>query len=119
MSKNIYWVADPTGTKAVVEGAADRDQWTKVNGWADASEPAAGDFVWMQHVEHGGRAKFPVEAVEDWSGLGWVLAGPAAAPDLTKDPALVDQPPAAVVEPVKPKTTSATGGDQSKETSRG
>lgn len=121
MTKQNYWISDPAGVFAVVEGAAARDEWTKVHGWSETREPGAGDFVWMEHADHGGRAKFPVEAAEQWAGLGWVLAAPAAAPDLTKDPVLVDLPAATapVAEPVKPKTASATGGEQSKETSRG
>lgn len=126
MSKNVYWVADPGGTLAVVEGAAARDEWTRVHGWTEVAEPRAGDMVWLQHSETGGRAKFPIEAAEQWAALGWRPAAPVPAPDLTKDPALVDQPPAEAAPlaeplpaPVKPKTTSATGGEQSKETSRG
>jgi hypothetical protein len=121
MSKNTYWVADSAGVKALVEGVAERDQWTRVHGWAEATEPAAGDFVWMQHAESGGRAKFPVEAAEQWTGLGWELTAPVPAPDLTKDPVFVDQPAATVPVAVAetPKTASATGGEKSKETSRG
>jgi hypothetical protein len=118
MSKNTYWIADPAGVKARVEGTAERDEWTRVHGWSEAPEPGPGDLVWMQHSEHGGRARFASEAAPQWTGLGWEYAGPVAAPDLTKDPVLVDQAPAPT-EPVKSKTTSATGGDQNKESSRG
>lgn len=115
-----YWIADPQGAKAAVGSAVARDESIRLHGWTEASEPQPGDHVWMRHGEHGGRAKFPTEAVEQWAALGWQLAAPTPPPDLTKDPAFVDQLPVApAAEPDKPKTASAAGGNKNQESSRG
>lgn len=112
MTKQMYWLADVDGVKASVEGADERDRWTKVHGWAVTAEPVAGDLVWLQHEETGGRQVFAAEAAPQWEGLGWHPCPPPEPADLTKDPQLVDQPAApAVAEPDKPKTRAAAGGE--------
>ncbi|AGL13880.1 hypothetical protein [Actinoplanes sp. N902-109] len=113
MTKTLYWIADTTGAKAIVEGADERDTWTKVRGWAETTEPVAGELVWMQHEEHGGRAQFDARVVPDWEHLGWNVSSPPEPVDLTKDPTLVDQPPAEA-EPVaaKPVKRAASGADK-------
>ena len=93
-AKNTYWMADPYGNKALVEGVEGRDAWIP-RGWAEAGEPAGNDMVWMRHEAHGGRAQFPADALEQWRALGWVPSDPPAPYDLTKDPQLVDVQPAA------------------------
>lgn len=102
-----FWIADPDGAKAFVEGATDREEWVRVRGWTEAAAPSAGDFVWLQHEVSEGRQKFPFESVHQWAPLGWHPAQPAPPADLTK--ALVDQA-APVAEPNRtaevPKTTS-------------
>lgn len=41
--------------------------------------------VWMEHVEHGGRAQLP--DIPYWRAQGWEPCdGPPPEPDLTKDP---------------------------------
>jgi hypothetical protein len=47
-NKSTYWIADAEGTKALVEGADQRDYWTKVRGWSEASEPEGLEFVWLR-----------------------------------------------------------------------
>jgi hypothetical protein len=46
-------------------------------------------MVWLRHVETGGVAQFPDEAVEAWSVKGWE---PCDAP-VDPDPALVEYVP--------------------------
>lgn len=115
MSKNLYWITNVDGVKAVVEGADERDRWTRVHGWALTEAPTAGELVWLRHEEHGGRQAFAAEAAPHWAGLGWHPTAPPEPADFTKDPHLVDQPAADVVStPVpgldKPKTLAAASG---------
>lgn len=93
--KQTYWLADADGRKAIVEGAADRDYWTKVQGWTETVEPGPTDIVYVVH-EVVGRGQLAYGAVKDgWSELGWSYGGPPMPVDLTKDPHLVDQVDAA------------------------
>jgi hypothetical protein len=114
MSKQTYWLTRADEPSALVEGAAERDQWVKVHGWAEASEPADDQQVHVVNEQTGGRGALPYGPVRDglFAGLGWRIASPPAPVDLTKDPALVDQPVAA---PVTPKTESAAPAATSKE----
>lgn len=95
--KNSYWITDVDGVWALVEGAAVRDEWTKVRGWAVADgEPAATDQVHVVH-EAGMRGRLPYGAIAGgWDGLGWSPSDPPAPVDATKDPT-----PAAPGEAVK------------------
>jgi hypothetical protein len=110
--KQTYWMTDTSGVKALVAGADERDRW-RPHGYADTADPVAGDLVWLQHDVSGGRQVFAAEAAEQWAGLGWHPSAPPEPVDLTKDPMLVDQAPAAVLrlespaaEESAPKTTS-------------
>jgi hypothetical protein len=100
--KSNYWIADTEGVYALVEGADQRDEWTKVRGWSEAAEPGPTDQV---HVVNENPeilpGRLPYAAVELHSGLGWKAGPPPAPYDATKDPVLVDQP---VAEPAKPTT---------------
>jgi hypothetical protein len=109
-----YWVTSIDGAKAVVEGADERDRWTRVHGWSETDEPAAGDMVWLEHEVTHGRQVFSAEAAPQWAGLGWHPTSPPEPRDLTKDPQLVDQQPEPAA-PAKPKSTAAAGADKSKE----
>lgn len=109
MTKNKYWLHDATGVYAQVEGADQRDYWTRVQGWSEASEPGPTDQVHVQHDE-AGRGRLPFGAIGGgWDGLGWSVAAPPEPVDMTKDPVLVDQPPA-LAEPVKPASAPASSG---------
>jgi hypothetical protein len=119
--KQKYWITSIDGAKALVEGAEQRDHWTKVQGWTETADPRPGDRVWLEHEEHHGRQVFPAEAAPQWAGLGWHTSPPAEPVDLTKDPQLVDEqlpapvPGLAISEPEKPAKTPAAAGEQSKE----
>lgn len=111
---NTYLIADAGGNLAHVEGADQRDVWTKVRGWHEVTEPRPSDqvYIWRDGIEAPGRV--PYEALDGWVARGWRPGPPPEPVDITKDPVLVDQPPAAVA-PAKPKTQAAAGGDKSKE----
>jgi hypothetical protein len=69
--KQKYWISDSEGVFAQVEGADERDQWTRVRGWSEADEPGPTDQVWVAN-EHPDIApgRLPYGAVEHWAGLG-------------------------------------------------
>lgn len=102
MSKQSYWIRDVRDTYALVDSAAERDQWTKVHGWSDADEPGPTDQVHVvnEHPEIG-PGLLPYGAVEDWGGLGWKPGPPPG------DSGLVAEPPKSSAKP------SATSGDKS------
>jgi hypothetical protein len=117
--KNNYWIADTEGVYASVEGADERDTWTKVHGWHETAEPGPTDQVHVVNENpEVGPGRLPYAAVELHAGLGWKPGPPPAPYDATKDPALVDQAPAPVTEPVKPKTPVAAGAADKKEQAR-
>ncbi|WP_346536944.1 hypothetical protein [Micromonospora sp. DPT] len=106
MAKTNYWLTDGYGSKALVEGADQRDRWVPL-GWSEADAPAGGDRVWMQHTEHGGHAQFPAGVVDTWQALGWKPAPPPEPVDVLHDAQLVDvQTP--VAEPAPANTDSST-----------
>lgn len=113
---NSYWIVDPnSGAKAVVEGAADRDRWTKVQGWSETTEPTGDERVWVYNQAIDGRTVLPYDASQGhWKGIGWVPGAPPEPVDTTKDPALMDQPEQAA-SPSAPATTTtaAAGADNS------
>lgn len=103
-----YWIADAYGTLAVVEGVDQRDLWTRVRGWRLAGEPGPADRVYVVHDEAGPGGPLPFEALADgWTAFGWKPGPPPEPVDVTKDPALRDQPTEPL--PPKPKTPAASG----------
>lgn len=106
MSKNHYWISDPNGgAKALVEGVEARNTWTQVQGWTESDEPVSGDMVWAYNAEAEVHGKLPHDTLGEggyYRGVGWVPSAPPAPVDVTKDPALRDQP-----APAKATTTSS------------
>lgn len=98
-SKQTFWIVNPNGgAKALVEGAEERDRWMRVHRWDETSEPVSGDMVWAQNANTGGRATLPWDTLGEggyWHGVGFAPSAPIEPVDLTKDPALRDQPAAA------------------------
>lgn len=93
--KKTYWLTDGYGSKALVEGADQRDRW-KPLGWSEADDPAGDDRVWMRHTDHNGHAQFPASVVGTWRALGWEPSAPPEPVDVLHDEQLVDvTPPAA------------------------
>ena len=92
MSK--HWILDPnSGAKALVEGVAERDRWTKVQGWSETSEPVGDERVWVYNASIDGRTVLPFDASRGhWAGIGWAPGAQPEPVDTTKDPALMDQP---------------------------
>lgn len=103
--KQKHWISDPEGVYAQVDGAAARDEWTKVHGWADADEPGPTDQV---HVVNENPeilpGRLPYAAVELHAGLGWRVGPP---PSATPEPA-----PSAAPAKSSPAKASATSGDK-------
>jgi hypothetical protein len=115
--KNTYWIADVDGNKALVQGSAERDRWTQINGWTEADEPQGLQFVWLENSQTGGRAKFAAQAVPLWEGLGWKPSAPPEPVNLAigpEHPSRAAQAPDA--EPVAPSKTPsrirAASGDE-------
>jgi hypothetical protein len=114
--KTTYWMADDTGSKALVEGAAERDRWLGL-GWVEAGEPAGTEMVWCRHEGIADPAAFPAGVLETaWKAKGWMPGAPAEPPN----PFNRDQPAAPAVFPAaespavkaeKPKSVAA--GDKS------
>lgn len=91
-NKTMYWIADPEGVYAQVEGADQRDEWTKVRGWTVADEPGPTDQVHVVNENPEiGPGRLPYAAVELHAGLGWSAGPPPEPVDLTK-PAEAGQP---------------------------
>jgi hypothetical protein len=111
MAKSSYWIQDPNGgAYALVEGAEERDRWTHVQGWGLAEAPRTGDRVHVVHADTGGQAVMPYDAMDPagyWANNGWAFGSPPAPVDLTKDPALRDQP-TPTVTPAEAKSAPAT-----------
>ncbi len=80
MATNTYWLADPQGVRAPVEGAETRDHLIQVDGWTESTEPGRLDFVWVRNEDPSlGPAQMTWEAaqLDAWAGRGWTgfLAG--------------------------------------------
>lgn len=111
--KNIYWIADTDGTKALVEGAEERDRWVHVHGWAETDEPTGQEFVWV-HNENPELlpARMNWQAAQDpaWAARGWAPGAPVEpVNNAVAHRAAAEQP---VPEPVKPIKSTAAGGDK-------
>lgn len=117
MSKQKTWMRDADGRFALIEDDTERPSLEAL-GWATADEPTDTDHAWAWHegIEQPGQIAYG--ARDYWEARGWVFGPPPAPVDLTKDPALVDQAPAAKPKPKpEPKTSGkpATGADNVKE----
>lgn len=106
MAEKTHWIADASGNKAEV---TDVDTW-RPHGWTEAAEPEPGEFVWLQHEEHGGRQLFAQEVVETWSALGWKPAAPPEPVDLTRDRNLTDVQPEKATSTTNKPVKAASGG---------
>jgi hypothetical protein len=106
-----YWLVDETGTKALVEGAAERDRFLPL-GWAETAEPTGSEFVWARHEGVADPARFPAETLEAWAVKGW-LPGPPPAPfDVFADvPVAVEPQPAAKAADKQQKPASKAEGN--------
>jgi hypothetical protein len=93
---------------ARVEGAAERDLWTKVRGWAEADEPGPTDQVHVvnEHPEIG-PGQLPYGAVPDWGGLGWKPGPPPESSAVPGEPA--------AAAPKRSPVPKPAGGGDSKE----
>lgn len=101
MSKNTYWIADPQGVLAPVEGVEERDRRVRLHGWTEAAEPQRQDFVWLRHEDPAlGATAMTWEAaqLDAWAGRGWTPGAPA-------EPGTVPEPPAKS-SPAKAPATS-------------
>lgn len=111
-----YWIADAEGVKAIVTGAEAHNLWTAGRGWTDTTEPTGQEWVWLQHDEHRGRAKFSAESAPLWEGRGWFPSDPpepvnAATAHWQPEPAPVVAPAPQTTASIKPAAT-ATSGDK-------
>jgi hypothetical protein len=107
MSKSSYWIADAEGTRAVVEGADERDRWVRLRGWTESTEPDRQDFVWVRHEDPAlGAARMTWEAaqLDAWAGRGWTPGAPPEPAGATPAP-VAEQPKSS------PAKASATSGD--------
>jgi hypothetical protein len=113
--KQKYWIRDAEGVSALVEGAEQRDMWTKVRGWSEADEPGPNDQVWVAN-EHPDilPGRLPFAAIELHAGLGWSAGPPPELEGTTKDPALVGQV-APASDAAKPTKAPAVAGVEQKE----
>jgi hypothetical protein len=105
--KQTYWIADAEGVKAKVSGAEARDEWTKVRGWSETTEPVGQEFQWIRNVDHGGKGVMNHEAVLLHEGLGWAPSGPEGYDEPTDSPAALAPAPAST----KP-AANANSGDK-------
>ena len=81
--KNTYWITGPDGTKALVEGADERDRWVRVHHWAISDEPQPGEFVYLANENPElGPARLTWQAAQDpaWEARGWA-PGPPEEPE--------------------------------------
>lgn len=95
MTEKTFWLSDEQGRKARVFGAEARDQWVKVHGWSETTEPVGLEFQHVRNVGHGGRGVLNHEAAVLHEGLGWVPCGPPGYDDPAPKP--------------EPKTTAKPG----------
>lgn len=116
-NKQTYWIASVGGHLAQVEGAEERDAWTKIHGWHEVTEPRPSDrtYIWHDGIDQPGCV--PYESLPDWVAMDWRPGPPPPPVDVANDPTLRDLPAVAppVAEPAKPKTASAAGGEKTKE----
>jgi hypothetical protein len=105
--KQTYWIADAEGVKAKVSGAEARDEWTKVRGWSETTEPTGQEFQWIRNADHGGKGVMNHEAVLLHEGLGWFPSGPEGYDEPTDSPAAPAPAPAST----KP-AANANSGDK-------
>lgn len=104
MTKQTYWLADPEGTRAPVEGAELRDHLLRVSGWIEADEPGRHDFVWLRHEDPAlGATRMTWEAaqLDAWAGRGWTPGAPE-----------VSGAPASAAEPAKTPKSGTAAGDK-------
>jgi hypothetical protein len=109
-----YWMADVEGAKALVVGDEARDFWS-VRGWSVSEPPAGDEFVWLQHEQTEGRAKFPTPSVPHWAARGWHPSDPPVPVNLaTAHQQPAEQPPAPPVarQNTAPAPKSAVSGDK-------
>ncbi len=106
MATQKYWMRNAEGEYAQIDGAAERDRWIPL-GWSAVDEPADDRQVWMRADGIEMPARYPYGAREFWQGRGWTFSAPPEPVDLTKDPALSDQP---TPEPVKAEPASKKEG---------
>jgi hypothetical protein len=109
MAKTKYWMTDGYGAAALVEGVEERDRWLPL-GWqliSDEDALAGVTHVWLRHEDHGGRQRFPVEAVELWQTKGWHPSDPPA-PQSPFNAAPADIVPAAATESSEPAPSAKT-----------
>lgn len=98
------WMSNPADGAYALIDPDDVDRWT-VRGWLPVTkEPGDQTTVWLHHAESDGRAQFPAGVVPQWMALGWQPGAPPEPVDLTKDPKLVDQPPASPLAPEQTET---------------
>lgn len=110
-SKTSYWIRDVEGNYAQVEGAADRDTFTKVRGWSEADEPGPTDQVHVVNENPQiGPGRLPYGALAGWAGQGWRPGPPPAPVDLTR-PAPAEQATSTPATGPAPAKT-ATSGDK-------
>jgi hypothetical protein len=109
MSKNTYWLADPEGTLAPVEGVDERDRLVRLDGWTEAAEPDRHDFVWLTNEDPAlGAARMTWEAaqLDAWAGRGWTPGLPLAGGGV------VDEPVVTAPAKSSPIKASAASGDK-------
>lgn len=105
-----HWIKDSAGVHALVDDGQ-HEQWTRVRGWSDADEPGPTDRVYVTHDGAGTGGPLPFEALaEGFAALGWKPGPPPEPVDITKDPTIVDQQPAA--RPAKHQTKAAASGEK-------
>ncbi|GIE30176.1 hypothetical protein Ait01nite_032210 [Actinoplanes italicus] len=100
--KPRYWLADPEGVRAPVEGAELRDHLIQVNGWTEADEPDRHDFVWVRNEDPAlGAVRMSWEAaqLDAWAGRGWT----PGVPDVPGAPVPAAEP----IKTTKPGTAAA------------
>lgn len=116
MSKNMYWIADADGTRALVEGADERDRWSRVHGWSEVSEPQPQDFVWLRNENPDlGAARMTYEAaqLDAWAARGWTPGAPPEPQNAAVAHWPTAQETAPAETPASKPTKSATSGDKS------
>lgn len=107
--QQTYWIVDAGGVKARVVGTEARDEWTRVRGWSETTEPAGLEFQWVRNADHGGKGVMNHEAVLLHEGLGWFPSGPEGYDEPSDKK--VAAPKLATPTPTK-SAAPATSGDK-------